>query len=291
MHITAEQVTDVVVEAFSRTPDPRLREMLRSLTGHLHDFVREMDPTMAEWEIVIDFLTRTGQKCDDKRQEFNLLSDVFGVTSLVENLESRRTNQGATATTVLGPFHMVASPPRQLGDTIALIGEAMPCVVEGQVTDVHGLPLPGATVDVWQADDKGFYDVQLPEDVPVGNGRGLFTADIDGRFWFVTVTPSVYPIPTDGPVGELLTLTKRHPYRPAHIHFIAAAEGHHAVTTHAFVAGSPYIDSDAVFAVKSSLVMDFATVNDSHAAARYGVSSPFRRLQFDIKLAPILTVP
>jgi catechol 1,2-dioxygenase len=286
MDFSAEQSVDVVVEAFSRTEDPRLRSVLTSLTRHLHAFVRDVDPSMAEWEKVIDFLTRTGHKCDDNRQEFILLSDVLGVTMLVETLESEHKSTASTPTTVLGPFHMVESPSRALGDTIDLVGGGVPCIVEGRVTDVEGTPLPGATVDVWQADDKGFYDVQKPGEVPDRNGRGLFTTDADGRYWFRTVKPAYYPIPTDGPVGQLLDATSRHPNRPGHIHFIGAAKGHHPVTTHAFVADSEWIDSDAVFAVKSSLLIDFPLVDDAGLAESFGVTAPFHRARFDIVLAP-----
>jgi hydroxyquinol 1,2-dioxygenase len=159
-------------------------------------------------------------------------------------------------------------------------------VVTGRVASLDGTPLAGASVDVWQADDHGFYDVQQPGAQPRGNGRGLFTCDGDGRFWFRTVTPSPYPIPADGPVGALLSATGRHPYRPAHVHFIVAAGGHLAVTTHLFVAGSPYLDSDAVFAVKQSLVRDFTVVDDPTKAAAYGVEAPFRQVDFEVVLQP-----
>lgn len=189
-----------------------------------------------------------------------------------------------TDSTVLGPFHMVDSPEREFGDAIDLIGSGEPCVVTGRVVSVDGTPLPGAKVDVWQADDQGFYDVQQPGEQPQGNGRGLFETDGEGRFRFRTVVPAHYPIPTDGPVGGLLNATGRHPYRPAHIHFIAAAEGHQPVTTHVFVQDSPYLESDAVFAVKKSLVQEFTEVDDPERAAGYGVANPFRLATFDIVL-------
>jgi hydroxyquinol 1,2-dioxygenase len=199
---------------------------------------------------------------------------------------NHRTASKATESTVLGPFHMVASPERQLGDSIDLVGTGEPCVVTGRVLSLDGGPLAGALVDVWQADDHGFYDVQRPDAQPPGNGRGLFACDGDGRFWFRTVTPSAYPIPTDGPVGALLTATGRHPFRPAHIHLIVAADGHLPVTTHVFVAGSPYLDSDAVFAVKQTLIRDFAVVDDPAEAAGYGVEAPFRHAHFEVVLQP-----
>ncbi|SNT49000.1 intradiol ring-cleavage dioxygenase [Actinacidiphila glaucinigra] len=277
--------TPAVVESFARTPDPRLREILGSLTRHLHDFVRDIEPTMEEWEAAIGFLTRTGHASTDTRQEFILLSDVLGVSMLVETINQRKSaGEGATDSTVLGPFHMVDSPEREFGDAIDLIGSGEPCVVTGRVVSVDGTPLPGAMVDVWQADDQGFYDVQQPGEQPQGNGRGLFETDGEGRFRFRTVVPAHYPIPTDGPVGGLLNATDRHPYRPAHIHFIAAAEGHQPVTTHVFVQDSPYLESDAVFAVKKSLVQEFTEVDDPARAAGYGVANPFRLANFDIVL-------
>jgi hydroxyquinol 1,2-dioxygenase len=203
----------------------------------------------------------------------------------VETINNRKSG-GATESTVLGPFHMVASPRRELGDSIDLVGTGPPCVLMGRVLSVDGTPLPGAELDVWQANDQGFYDVQQPDVQPGANGRGLFTADQAGAYWFRTIVPSHYPIPTDGPVGALLTAAKRHPYRPAHIHFIATARGHRPLTTHIFVAGSPYIESDAVFAVRKSLITEFVPVDDPEQAARYGLTGPFRLATFDIVLQP-----
>lgn len=271
------------MDSFADTPDPRLRELLTGLVRHLHAYVRETEPTIAEWQRAIEFLTATGQKCDDERQEFILLSDVLGVSMLVETINNRA-SETSTESTVLGPFHVVKSPRRELGDTIDLVGTGTPCVVKGRVLSADGDPLPGAELDVWQASDQGFYDVQQPDVQPRANGRGLFTAAEDGSFWFRTVVPSYYPIPTDGPVGALLNATKRHPYRPAHIHFIVTAPGHRPLTTHIFVAGSPYIESDAVFAVKKSLIAGFTLVDDTEQMAEYGLNRPFRIANFDIHL-------
>ena len=273
---TEETAADAVVESFAATADPRLRELLNSLVRHLHAFVRDTEPTIAEWERAIDFLTATGHKCDHERQEFILLSDVLGISMLVETINNRK-SAGATESTVLGPFHMVASPRRALGDSIDLVGTGPQCVLEGRVLSADGTPLPGAVLDVWQANDQGFYDVQQPDVQPPGNGRGLFTAGQDGAYWFRTIVPTYYPIPTDGPVGTLLEATRRHPYRPAHIHFIVTAPGHRPLTTHIFVAGSPYIESDAVFAVKKSLITEFTPADDPNQPAR---------ANFDIVLQP-----
>ena len=283
---TEETAADAVVDSFAATPDPRLRELLSSLVRHLHAFVRDTEPTIAEWERAIGFLTATGQKCDDQRQEFILLSDVLGISMLVETINNR-TGDTATESTVLGPFHMVTSPPRALGDTIDLVGAGPQCVLEGRVLSADGTPLPGAVLDVWQANDQGFYDVQEPDVQPPGNGRGLFTADQDGAYWFRTVVPTYYPIPTDGPVGTLLAATKRHPYRPAHVHFKVTAPGHRPLTTHIFVAGSEYIESDTVFAVKKSLVAEFEEVSDPAQAEKWQVAKvPFRHADFDIIMQP-----
>jgi protocatechuate 3,4-dioxygenase beta subunit len=185
---------------------------------------------------------------------------------------------------VLGPFHVVESPPRPLGADISLDHRGEPCLVTGRVTGPDGVPIAGASVDVWQADAEGYYDVQRPGEVPPANLRGLFTTDADGRFWFRTVMPRHYPIPDDGPVGALLSATGRHPNRPAHIHFLVQAEGHAPVTTHVFAADSPYLDSDAVFGVKSSLVRDFAVVEDPERAAALGLPDRFRAVEFDVVL-------
>ncbi|MGX1911553.1 intradiol ring-cleavage dioxygenase [Streptomyces phaeochromogenes] len=278
-------VTEEAVGSLGAGTDPRLRELLTGLIRHLHDFARETRLTQEEWERAIGFLTATGQTCTDTRQEFILLSDVLGLSMLVETLNADR-GPGATESTVLGPFHMTESPARELGADIDLVGSGEPCVVSGRVLSQDGTPLPGAVLDVWQADTDGFYDVQQPDLQPPGNGRGLFTADAAGRFWFRTCVPSPYPIPTDGPVGDLLRATGRHAYRPAHIHFIATAEGHAPVTTHIFVAGSDYLDSDAVFAVKHSLVQDFAATDDPSLAREFGIPNPFRHAQFDLVLTP-----
>jgi hydroxyquinol 1,2-dioxygenase len=278
---TVETATDAVVDSFRETKDQRLQQVMESLTRHLHDFVRDIEPTLQEWEEAIDFLTAVGQKCDDTRQEFVLLSDVLGVSMLVETMNG---SEEGTESTVLGPFHMTESPSRELGDSIDLLGAGRTCVVSGRVLAADGTPIAEAELDVWQCNEDGFYDVQQPDVQPPGNGRGLFRTDDEGRVWFRTVVPSHYPIPTDGPVGRLLEATGRHPYRPAHIHFIAHAEGHRPVTTHLFVADSPYIDSDAVFAVKSGLITEFTESDDEQDAQRFGVSAPFAHARFDIVL-------
>jgi protocatechuate 3,4-dioxygenase beta subunit len=273
-----------VLDSLRDTPDPRLREVLTALARHLHAFVKEIEPTQDDWQHGIDFLTAVGRMCDETRQEFVLLSDVLGVSMLIDAINHRR-QAGTTDSTVLGPFHMVESPPRDLGADISLDRTGDLCVLTGRVRTADGTPLPGAQVDIWQANGEGYYDVQQPGVQPERNLRGLFTTDRDGRYWLRTVVPLHYAIPDDGPVGRLLAATRRHPYRPAHIHVIAAAEGHLPVTTHLFIEGSPYLDSDTVFGVKHSLIRPVLTINDPTRAAEFGVTAPFRLIEFDVVLA------
>ncbi|GAA2274364.1 hydroxyquinol 1,2-dioxygenase [Streptomyces ruber] len=277
-------VTEQAVDSLRGTADPRLRELLTGLIRHLHDFARETRLTHEEWARAIGFLTATGRASTGTRQEVILLSDVLGLSMLVEAVNAH-TGPAATEPAVLGPFHLTESPVRALGADIDLVGGGEPCVVSGRVLSEDGTPLPGAVLDVWQADGHGFYDVQRPDVQPPGNGRGLFTADEAGRYRFRTCVPSPYPVPVDGPVGELLRATGRHPCRPAHIHFIATADGHTPVTTHLFVAGSDYLDSDAVLAVRSSLVRDFTETDDPALAEQCGVGNPFRHARFDLVLS------
>jgi protocatechuate 3,4-dioxygenase beta subunit len=280
-----ETATAAVVDSFAKCPDDRFRSVMESLVKHLHGFIREVEPTQQEWEQGIAFLTDVGHWCTDNRQEYILLSDVLGVSMLVDAINNRKP-LGATESTVLGPFHVVDSPVCELGDDIALVGDSPRCVVRGHVRTVDGQPLPGALLDVWQADDAGHYDIQLPDELPERNLRGLFTADDAGRFWFRTIVPQYYPIPDDGPVGRMLHATNRHPHRPAHIHFIGGAEGFSPVVTHLFIEGSPFLDNDTVFGVKKSLVRAVQQIDDEDLARHYGVANPFGFIEFDIVLDP-----
>jgi protocatechuate 3,4-dioxygenase beta subunit len=280
-----QTATTAVIDSFAKCRDNRLQAVLAATVRHLHGFIREIEPTQSEWDRGIEFLTQVGRISDQARREFILLSDVLGASMLVDALNNRR-SAGATESTVLGPFHVIDSPVRELGADIALSGDAPRCVVRGIVRSVDGRPLPGATVDVWQADDSGYYDVQQPDRVPDRNLRGLFTTNASGGFWYRTIVPSFYPIPDDGPVGELLRASNRHPNRPAHIHFIAGADGFSPVTTHLFVEGSPYLDDDAVFGVKNSLIREVQRVDDPALARDYGLDNPFALIEFDLVLDP-----
>ena len=267
-----------------RSDDPRVNELITGLVRHAHALVRETRPTHEEWAAALDFLIRVGRACTDQRNELILLMDMLGLTSAVDDVNFPGI-AGATPSSVEGPFHAPA-PPRSNGDWISggperNRGEAM--VVRGTVADVAGNPIAAATVDVWQADDAGRYDSQDPQQA-LGNLRGLFTTDGRGEFWFRSVLPSSYPVPTDGPAGELLKALGRHPMRPGHIHLHVTAPGFRSVTTHAFVAGDPYLGSDAAFAVKEELIVEPVLITDRAAAAAHQVGAPFRLFEFAIKL-------
>ena len=277
-------VTESVL-AQTRASDPRLQEVLTGLVRHLHAFIREIELTEEEWTAAIRFLTAVGQISDDKRQEFILLSDVLGASILVDAINHRRT-AGGTLSTVTGPFWVAGAPELAAGQSIARGAEAATgetTVVHGRVIDEQGRPVTGAVLDVWQASPAGKYDVQDP-DQPDMNLRGIFRSDENGEFWFKTVKPAAYPIPDDGPVGDLLKATGRQSMRPAHIHFMVGAPGHQALTTHIFVEGDPYLECDPVFGVKDSLVVAFRASESESDAARFGVRVPFIDVGFDIVL-------
>jgi hydroxyquinol 1,2-dioxygenase len=251
--MTPDQLTEQVLAAYADTPDPRLRQLLASLIRHLHAFAVENRLTRQEWLAGVEFLTATGQKCDGERQEFILLSDVLGFSSLVDLINAA---DGATESTVLGPFYVPGAPVRAMGERIGRPEDGSPALVRGQVTNPAGVPLDGATLDVWQSSGNGLYDTQDPQQPPF-NLRGVFVTGPDGAYKFRAIRPVSYPIPTDGPVGGLLRGAGRHNWRAAHIHAIVSAPGHRPVTTHIFDAENPYLDSDTVFGVKDSLVRQF----------------------------------
>ncbi len=260
-------ITDAVLERLAATPDPRMRQVSQALVRHLHAFVREVEPSFEEWQAAIGFLTRTGHMCDDKRQEFILLSDTLGVSMLVDAI-NHRLPEGATPTTVLGPFYVEDAPELPLGAEVAQAMKGERLHVSGQVKTAGGGPIAGALVDVWHSDEDGFYDVQRPAEAEASL-RARFRTDAEGRFHFWTLLPTSYPVPDDGPVGDLLRATGRHPMRPAHVHFMIAASGHETLVTHVFVAGDPYLDSDAVFGVKQELIAEFPKAPEGHRVLRY----------------------
>ena len=269
---TEENATRVVQARNTGCKDARMRQILDVVIAHLHAMARELEPTRDEWSQAIAFLTRVGQMCSSQRQEFILLSDTLGVSMLVDAINHRREG-GGTESTVLGPFYRAGAQRLPMGASISKDGRGEPMRVMGSVRDLDGQPIAGATLDV-----------QDPNQPPF-NLRGVFTTEADGRYAFTTVKPSSYPIPDDGPVGEMLKSAGRHPYRPAHIHFVVGAPGFRPIATHLFMVGDPYLDSDAVFGVKESLIVTPQRVWDSARAASAGLPAPYWEISYDFALA------
>ena len=281
-----ENLSDKVVTARNAAAkDERLKQVMEVITRKLHEAVKEIEPTEAEWFRAIMFLTDTGHTCTDWRQEFILLSDVLGVSMLVDAINNRKPS-GASESTVLGPFHVADAPELPMGADICLDQKGDPMLVYGRILDTKGDPIAGAKIDVWQANDEGFYDVQQKGLQPDFNLRGVFRTGADGSYHFRGVKPKFYPIPDDGPVGKLLGALGRHPFRPAHLHFIIEAPGYARLVTHIFDPDDPYIASDAVFGVKESLMAEFRPVSDPALTKAAGFDGPYFDTQFDFVLAP-----
>ena len=278
-------LTERVQSSFDSARDPRFAEVMRSLVAHLHAFVSEVSLTEEEWAAAIGFLTRTGQKCDATRQEFILLSDVLGA-SMAVIAANHPTGGAATESTVLGPFFVEGAPEFPLGADISGGASGEPCHLSGTVRSVDGTPVAGATLDIWQSDEAGNYDVQYP-DLDTPQGRGRLRTDSAGRYFFWSVRPEAYPIPHDGPVGDLLKAGARGPMRPAHVHFKIAAPGHQTLITHVFAAADKYLDTDAVFGVKSSLITEFHRHDPGPAPDGSTRDTPFYTATFDFTLARI----
>jgi hydroxyquinol 1,2-dioxygenase len=277
-------LTDRVLASFAGTPSPRLREITTSLVKHLHAFVAEVRPTEREWARAVDFVTRAGQISDGRRQEVILLSDVLGVSMQVIGI-NHAASETATASTVLGPFFVEGSPEFGNGDDLSAGAPGDPCLVTGRIRSTTGAPLPGARIEVWQADESGRYDVQYAEESDP-RGRGHLVAGAAGRYRFWTVRPVAYPIPDDGPVGELLRATDRPVMRPAHIHFMVSAAGHRTLTTHVFAAGDPHLGRDAVFGERDSLVTPFHRHPPGTAPDGRTLDRDWYSVDFDLLLDP-----
>jgi hydroxyquinol 1,2-dioxygenase len=278
-----EILTEAVVASFEGSERERYRRLMQSLVRHLHAFIAEVGLTEQEWAGGIDFLTRTGHITDERRQEFILLSDVLGASMLVIGI-NHEAGTRATESTVFGPFFVQGSPRIENGDDIARGAPGRPCFMQGRILSAAGDPIAGARLEVWLADERGLYDVQY--DGGEVRNRGHLLSDDEGRFNFWAVLPEAYPIPDDGPVGELLEAAGRHPMRPAHVHFMVEAEGYEPLITHVFVAGDEYLDSDAVFGVKSSLVAPFSEHPPDRGPAPGERDEPYCAMSYDLVLAP-----
>ncbi|MDF2371104.1 MAG: dioxygenase [Rhizobiaceae bacterium] len=265
-----ESSVETVNERMGDEVNPRLKALMTSLVAHLRAFAKDVNLTQDEWDFAIDFLTKTGQISSVERQEVILLSDVLGLSMLVDAMNNRRP-VGATENTVLGPFHVEGAPIRKMGDTISIDGKGESCEYVGRVCDLQGNPVAGARIDVWSDNADGYYDVQQPQVQPKWNNRGIFVTEADGKYNFLGIKPVSYPIPNDGPVGKMLAALGRHPYRPAHMHYLVTAPAFQKLITHTFVGDDRYITSDAVFGVKDTLVAPFERVNNGKTVWR----SPF----------------
>lgn len=284
-YFTEDSSAEIVIARNEKARDKRLKQVMEIITRHLHAAVKEIEPTQEEWLKAIMFLTDTGHMCNEWRQEYILLSDVLGVSMLVDAINNRKPS-GASESTVLGPFHVDGAPELPLGSNICLDSKGQPMLVKGRILDTGGRPIANARIDVWQANDEGFYDVQQKGIQPDFNLRGVFRSNERGEYWFCGVKPKFYPIPDDGPVGKLLASLGRHPYRPAHLHYIIGAPGFETLITHIFDPDDPYIRSDAVFGVKQSLMAKFQPVDDPARIAGSGFESPYLEVAHDFVLAP-----
>lgn len=279
-----KSITPAVIARMAQCEDPRFRQVMTSLVTHLHDFVREVKLTETEWITAIQFLTDVGKTCTEKRQEFILLSDTLGVSILVITLNNPAEGE-TTDSTVLGPYYWEGAPDLPAGADLAVGVKGDPTYYSGRVLDADGKPLANALLDVWSGDGEGTYDMQMEGDVGM-KARGRLRTDAEGRYSFWSIRPEHYPVPSDGPVGVMLRKMGRHAMRPGHIHMIVSAPGHHAVTTHLFAAGSQYLDSDAVFGVKDSLVTAFRKHEPGTAPDGSKRASPFYTVNFDFRLRP-----
>jgi catechol 1,2-dioxygenase len=283
-YFTVKDSVKVVQDRSGPKANKRVKYLVDTLVKHLHAYIKEARPTMDEWMYGINFLTRTGHLSTDWRQEFILLSDTLGVSMLVETLNNHKMS-GETESTVLGPFHVANVPHYENGANICLDGKGEPVWVKGRVLNVKGKPIAGAKLDVWQANEDGFYDVQQKGIQPEMNLRGIFTSDEQGRYFFRSAYPRYYPIPYDGTVGDMLKALDRNPNRPAHLHFIVSVPGYESVVTHIFTPDCPWLKDDAVFGVKESLIADFKKVDDEKRASALGMPNPFREVEWDVVLS------
>ena len=286
-NVTKDNLTEVFLGYFGAETDPRLREIMTSLATHLHEFARETRLTHDEWNRGLEFLRRTGRISTPERDEYVLLSDVLGLSSLVDMMHSP---ERGTSSSVLGPFHVSDPPPRAMGDDLGEhVDDGELLLIRGRVLDPDGAPIAGATLDVWQTAPNGLYSSQDPEQ-DVHSFHALFTTGEDGRYGFTTVRPVCYTVPTDGPVGDILRATGRHPWRPSHLHFIVAAEGFGRLVTEVFPDDDPYLDEDTVFGVRDDLVMRYVKrPAASFPAEGYALSGrvdeDYLEVEFDLVLS------
>ena len=282
--VNEHTITQAVIDRLDECKDPRFKQVMTSLVTHLHDFVRDVRLTEHEWITAIQFLTAVGKTVTPKRHELILLSDTLGVSILVITL-NHPPEGGTLESTVLGPYYWEGAPQLPLGANLAEGVKGEPTFYSGRVLSADGTPIANAMLDIWSGDGEGTYDMQMEGDVGM-KARGVIRTDAQGRYWFRSIRPTFYPVPTDGPVGDMLRAMGRHPYRPGHIHMIVSADGHLPVTTHLFVAKSEYLDSDAVFGVKESLVAQYDRHEPGTAPDGTKMDTPYYTCRYDFRLRP-----
>lgn len=286
-NVTPENITATFLSYFGEETDPRLREIMESLANHLHSFAKETRLTHEEWQKGLDILRNAGNITTPERDEFVLMSDVLGLSSLVDMINS---SEGGTNSSVLGPFHISNPPEIEMGADLRGDYEGELILVHGRVLDLQGNPIEGATLDLWQTAPNGLYSSQDPEQ-DTYSFHGLLTTGADGAYYFTTVRPVSYTVPTDGPVGEILNATGRHPWRPSHLHYIVKAPGYRTLVTEVFPDDDPYLDQDTVFGVRDDLVMTYKKqAADTFPSEGYSLSGkvnePYSRVDFDLVLSP-----
>jgi hydroxyquinol 1,2-dioxygenase len=283
LNLDQNTITEEALRRLEGCTDPRFKQIMTSLTKHLHEFAREVKLTEAEWMQGIEFMTAVGQKCDDKRQEMILLSDTLGLSMLVVALNHQKP-PGCTEATVFGPFHTDKAADFKNGDDMSMGAAGEPAFIRGKVTGLDGKPVANALLDVWQADGDGIYDVQYTDKDGALFARGRLNADNSGKYWFKSILPEFYSVPVDGPVGKWMGRAGRHPYRPAHLHFMIQAPGYEKLVTHVFRKDDQYLESDAVFGVRSSLISDWVKHPAGIAPDGTKMDQPYYTLDFDFIL-------
>lgn len=282
-NITEETITEAALKSIANADDPRTLEILTALIKHLHGFVREVQLTNEEWQTAMDLFLKAAKVTDDIRNEFIIFSDTMGVSSLVDLIAEK--NKVGTSPSLLGPFYVEGAPELGYGADMIKDNDGIRTIIQGKITDLDGNPIPGAIMDLWQNAANGLYQVQ-DDNQDNDNLRCRTVSNENGEYLFSTIKPVPYPVPDDGPVGDMLRATNRHPLRTGHIHFMISADGYRTLVTELFPDDDPYLDEDAVFGVREELILEFTEAGEGETPAMPGVEAPYCNVNFDFRLAP-----